>query len=142
MEFCFAWCCMPPISHKTAWMREVPRPSLPTKRHYCFPGCQHDPGSLLLYSLGVYPKRSILLFFCCPSQSSSHLFLSKCFGNLKQASQKIAGEDKQIGSKPPVYKEETCLHWAADPLVPIWSCSKIRKSSPLAPGAVSIPKES
>ena len=29
MESCFSWCCVPP-SHKTAWMQEVPRASLPT----------------------------------------------------------------------------------------------------------------
>lgn len=63
MEFCFAWCCVPPISHKTAWMREVPRPSLPTNRHYCFPGCQHDPGSLLLYSWGEPVPRDLSCSF-------------------------------------------------------------------------------
>lgn len=73
-----------PLSHDCLDARGAKALSANCDRHHCLPRCQHDPGSLLLYSWGeAHPKGSILLFFCQPSQSPNHLFLSKRFGNPK-----------------------------------------------------------
>lgn len=87
MESCFSWCCVP-SSHKTAWMQEVPRASLPTPTgttvslaaSTILAPCFYTPRGRG-QERGTRPKRSILFFPCQPGQAPNCLPLSKWSGS-------------------------------------------------------------
>lgn len=81
MEFCFSWCYVLP-SHKTAWMREVPGPSVPTPAgttvsqaaSTILAPCFYTPGEWG----GENPSQEIHPALFLPTQpGSNHLLLSK-----------------------------------------------------------------
>lgn len=118
MELYFAWCYVPPISQDCLDARGAKALSANSNRHYCFPGCQHNPGSLLLYSWGgagrPIPRDLSCSFPANPASPQKSSALIKMIWQPKsRLAKRQLRKDKQISSKPPTYKQEPRPHWAA-----------------------------
>lgn len=77
-EFCSAWCRGPPSTRLPGCKRQRQGPLCQLCQAPLSARLPAQAWLLAFVLLGeAHPKRSIPLFFCQPSQSSNHLFLSK-----------------------------------------------------------------
>lgn len=115
MELGFAWCYVPSVSQDRLDARGAKALSANSNRHSCFPGCQHNPGSLLLYSCGGPIPRDLSCSFPAnpASPQKSFALIKMIWQPKRRLAKRQLRKGKQISSKLPTYKEEPRPHWAA-----------------------------
>lgn len=123
-EFCFSWCYVPPITQACLNARGAKALSANSSRHYCFPGCQHNPG-LFLYSEGrgggehtTDLSQEIHPALFLPTQPIPKLSLINWQAK-EWLVKRQPGRAKPTGSWLPMHKDRAHPHRAADPLGPL-----------------------
>lgn len=133
MEFCFSgWYVL--LSHKTAWMRVVPRPSLPTRTGTSVSRAASTILDPRFYTPGRNPSQEIQPALFLPTQpvGKSSVFIKMIW--LPEATwTKAFGEGQTRWATSHTREETTATSAATDLLMPSWSCNNRKKLSPRAP---------